>query len=144
MADLESIVIERTINATPSQVWKALTDPTALKQWLPFMAGFKLVVGNELRFKLGRDPEHQYLHISKVVEFVAEHKLAYTWCYDGYPGDALITFELAPIGHSSTKLKLSFVINQPFPADNPDFAESNFNEGWTYTADALKKFAESH
>lgn len=141
--DEESIiVIGRTISAPPAQVWRALTDSAALKQWLPFMAGFKLVVGNELRFKLGRDAEHQYQHVSKIIEFVKERKLVYGWRYDGYDGDARVTFELEPIGNS-TKLKLSFEIIEPFPADNPDFAVSNFEEGWLYTAAALKKFAET-
>jgi uncharacterized protein YndB with AHSA1/START domain len=144
MADLETIVVERTINAPPARVWRALTDPAELKEWLPFMANFKLLVGNELRFKLGKDRDHQYLHVSKLIEFTREEKLVYGWRYDGHDGNAEITYELAPMGHGSTKLRLTCQITEPFPADNPDFATSNFEEGWTYTAAALKKFAESN
>ena len=138
----ESLVIERTINAPAAKVWQALTDPAELKQWLPFMADFKAEVGSELRFELGKDPEHQYLHVSKVIEVVPEQKLVYGWRYDGFAGDSHVIFELTP-EDNKTKLKLTHEIIEPFPADNPDFASEGFKEGWTYTADGLKKFVEA-
>jgi uncharacterized protein YndB with AHSA1/START domain len=141
MAETEPLVIERTINAPVDKVWQALTDKQTLKQWLPFFADFEPKVGKELRFELGKDPEHQYLHVSKVIEVVEGRKLTYGWRYDGYPGDSQVTFELSADG-DQTKLRLTHRILEPFPADNPDFASEGFKEGWTYTADALKKFAE--
>jgi uncharacterized protein YndB with AHSA1/START domain len=143
MDGAKPLVIERTINAPTAKVWQALTDPEALKQWLPFMAGFKAEVGHELRFELGKDPEHQYLHISKVIEIVPERKLVYSWRYKGYAGDSHVIFELESEG-DSTKLKLTHRIIEAFPADNPDFAAEGFKEGWTYAADGLKTYAESN
>jgi uncharacterized protein YndB with AHSA1/START domain len=135
------LIIEREINAPVSRVWKALTDQTDLKQWLPFFADFKPEVGYKLHFELGRDPEHQYVHLCKVKEVIKNKRLTYSWHYEGYPGYSNVTFELLPHGEK-TRLKLIHEITEPFPADNPDFAESNFKEGWTYTADGLKKFVE--
>jgi uncharacterized protein YndB with AHSA1/START domain len=136
------LIIERLINAPAAKVWQALTDPVELKQWLPFMDGFQPEVGHEIRFKLGRDPEHQYEHISQVIEVVEGQKLTYGWRYEGLPGDSHVTFELTPDG-DKTKLKLTHIVLEPFPSDNPDFATEGFSEGWNYTTDALKKFVEA-
>jgi uncharacterized protein YndB with AHSA1/START domain len=135
------LVIERVIDATPARVWQALTDRDELKQWLPFMADFKPEVGHELRFKLGRDPAHQYEHISQVVEVVDGKKLVYGWRYEDYAGDSQVAFELFPAG-DKTRLVLTHIILEPFPPDNLDFASGGFEEGWNYTADRLKDYVE--
>lgn len=141
MSQAEPLVIERIINEPAARVWRALTDRDELKQWLPFLKDFKLEVGHEVRFELGKDPEHQYLHVSKLIEVVDGQKLTYGWRYEGYPGDSHVTFELFADG-DKTKLKLTHRILEPFPADNPDFAPSGFKEGWTYTVDGLKDYVE--
>jgi uncharacterized protein YndB with AHSA1/START domain len=135
------LIIERTINAPTERVWQALTDINELKKWLPFWPDFKPEVGFTARFELGRDPEHQYVHLCKVREVIDNEKLTYSWHYEGYPGYSTVTFELLPAG-DKTKLKLVHKITEAFPADNSDFSDANFKEGWTYTADALKEFAE--
>jgi uncharacterized protein YndB with AHSA1/START domain len=138
---MNQVVIKRVIDAPSARVWKALTDREDLKNWLPFFAGFELEVGHEVRFKLGKDAEHQYEHISKVIEVIEGKKLVYGWRYEGYPGDSHVTFELLPEG-DKTRLTLTHTILEPFPADNQDFAPSSFKEGWTYTADGLKDYIE--
>jgi len=137
----EPLVLERIFNAPSDLVWKSLTDSTLLKQWLPFFPDFKPEVGFETRFKLGRDEEHQYTHICRVLEAVPEKKLTYTWHYDGYPGRSHVTFALFPKGNK-TKVVLTHTITEPFPEDNEDFAQKNFKEGWTYTIEGLKAFVE--
>jgi uncharacterized protein YndB with AHSA1/START domain len=138
---MKPLVIERVIDAPSARVWQALIDKQELKQWLPYFADFEPEVGRELRFKLGRDPEHQYEHISKVIEVVEGRKLVYGWRYDGYAGDSQVKFELLPEG-DKTKLILTHTILEPFPADNPDFGPDGFKMGWTYTADGLKNYVE--
>jgi uncharacterized protein YndB with AHSA1/START domain len=138
MADLK---IERMIDAPSPKVWKALTDPAELKHWMSFFDGFQPVVGHEITFKLGRDPQHQYTHISKVIEVIEGKKLTYGWRYDGYGGDSHVTFELFPKG-GKTRVVLTHSILEPFPVDNPDFSSSNFDKGWNFTADGLKNYVE--
>lgn len=138
----QSINIERKLNATTDRVWQALTDEQQLKQWLPFFTEFKPEVGFETRFTLGASPDRQYEHICRVTEVETGKKLTYTWRYNGYEGDSHVTFELVPEDDQATLLKLTHVVTEPFPADNPDFDSKNFTEGWNYTADALKEFVE--
>jgi uncharacterized protein YndB with AHSA1/START domain len=135
------LVIEKTVAASVSDVWAALTKPKHLKQWLPFFGDFKPKVGYVVRFKMGPSPKHQYEHVCEVTAVEPEHKLTYSWRYNGYPGNSYITYELAAKG-KKTKLRLTHNITEPFPADNPDFAIQNFARGWKFTAEALKAFAE--
>lgn len=138
----QPLVIERTYRAPIELVWKALTDRDELKQWSFDLPDFKAEVGFEFRFMQGKDEDHQYLHICQVTEVVAGRKLTYSWRYDGYEGISYVTFELFPEG-GQTRLKFTHAGIESFPANNPDFARSNFAEGWTYMVDALKTFVES-
>jgi uncharacterized protein YndB with AHSA1/START domain len=137
------LVLEREVDAPGDLVWRALTDFKLLKKWLPFFPEFEAKVGFETRFKLGRDEEHQYEHICKVLAVVPHKKLTYTWYYDGYPGRSHVSFDLIPQGEK-TKVILTHTITENFPADNPDFDKKNFAEGWNYTIDGLKEFVEKN
>jgi uncharacterized protein YndB with AHSA1/START domain len=123
-------------------VWKALTDISLLKKWLPFFPDFKPEVGFETRFELGPDKDHQYTHICQVTEAEPGRKLTYSWRYAGYAGDSYVTYELEPQG-DKTKITLTHRITEAFPADNPDFGADGFAQGWNYTLDALQKFTET-
>ena len=143
MTEKEPLVIERLLNAPVERVWQALTDIKYLKQWVPFFPDFKAEVGFETRFLLGKDKDHQYLHICEVTEVEVNKKLNYSWRYGGHAGDSYVTFELFA-ENDKTKLILTHRITQDFPADNEDFALKNFEQGWNYTADGLKKFVENN
>jgi uncharacterized protein YndB with AHSA1/START domain len=135
------LTLEREINAPADLVWKALTDFKLLKQWMPFFPEFKAEVGFETRFLLGRDKDHQYSHIVKILEVEPGKKLTYTWYYEGYPGMSHVTYELFAKG-DKTIVVLTHLVTEAFPPDDPAFSKENFSEGWTYTIDGLKKFAE--
>lgn len=133
--------IERICNAPVEKVWQAITNPDSIKQWFFDLPGFKAEVGSEFRFYGGKDENNQYLHICQVTEVIPDAKLVYSWRYDGYAGISYVIFELFKEGQQ-TRLKFTHEGIDTFPADNPDFAQENFAEGWTYTVDALKAFVE--
>ncbi|RPI71762.1 MAG: SRPBCC domain-containing protein, partial [Ignavibacteriales bacterium] len=67
---------------------------------------------------------------------------SYTWKYDGYPGNSLVTFELFKEGNK-TRLKLTHEKLETL-GDNSDFARENFVEGWTHLIEeSFKKFVEN-
>ena len=136
------LILERIVDAPVSLVWRSLTDITLLKQWLPFFPDFKPEVGFETRFLLGRDSKQQWMHICRVLDVETEKKITYTWQYEGYSGASHVTFELFPQGEQ-TKIVLTHTITEAFPEDNPHFALKNFESGWNYIIDGLKKFAQS-
>ena len=49
------IIVERTLNARPAMVWRALTDPEQMKQWYFEIDGFKAEAGNEGSFNKHKD-----------------------------------------------------------------------------------------
>jgi uncharacterized protein YndB with AHSA1/START domain len=135
------LIIEREMDASIELVWKALTDFSLLKQWLPFFPDFKAKVGFETSFLLGPDNEHQYQHICKVLEVIPNKKLTYIWYYEEYTGKSHVIYELLPQGEK-TKVVLTHVITEAFP-DDPSFSKKNFKEGWTYFINGLETFVET-
>jgi uncharacterized protein YndB with AHSA1/START domain len=137
-----SVELEYNYNATPAQIWKALTDKTEMKKWYFELDDFKPQVGFEFRFWGGTE-ERQYLHICKIAEVVNGRKLCHTWCYNGIPGSTLLTFEIEAENDSKSRLKLSHTGFETFPKDNPDLKVENFVEGWTaILGTSLKEYLE--
>jgi uncharacterized protein YndB with AHSA1/START domain len=127
----EAYVIEQTYPAPISKVWKTITDKDEMKLWYFDLPEFKPEIGIEFRFMGGPAEDRQYQHICQVMEVIPDQKIAYSWRYDGYEGNTLVTFELFDEG-GQTRLKLTHEGLETFPADNPDFAKENFAEGWTW------------
>jgi uncharacterized protein YndB with AHSA1/START domain len=134
-------VIERTYNAPIEKVWKALTDRDQMKQWYFDLKEFRPEVGFEFRFTGGKEGR-TYLHICKITEVIPGKKLRHTWTYDGLPGVTFVTFELFREGEQ-TRLKLSHEGLENLAGHGPDFARTNFEEGWTYIiGTSLRNFLE--
>ena len=138
----ESILIEQTYSAPNALVWKAITDKDEMKLWYFDLPEFKPEVGLEFRFMGGPAEDRQYQHICKITEVIPNKKLAYSWRYEGYEGNTLVTFELFDEGNQ-TNLKLTHEGLETFPADNPDLAKENFVIGWNWLiGTSLKEFIE--
>ena len=134
--------IEQIYPESIETVWKAITDKDAMKQWYFDFQEFKPEVGFEFQFTGGPVPERQYRHLCRITEVVTNKRLAYSWRYDGYKGDTLVTFDLSPEGNQ-TRLKLTHEGLVSFPADNPDFATESFVEGWNWIiGTSLKDYLE--
>lgn len=129
MQDTSPLIIERTYNAPSEVVWQAITDNEQMKHWYFPLEEFHAVVGFEFQFS-GGSKEKTYLHLCRVTEVIPGKKLAYTWKYDGYPGESLVSIELFPEG-DKTHVKLTHTGLETFPQDPKDFARTSFEAGWT-------------
>lgn len=139
----DTFVLEQIYSNPVEIVWRAITSKEEMKHWYFNLQEFVAEVGFEFQFWGGPDESRQYLHLCKITEFIPEKKLAYSWRYDGYEGDTLVTFELVSLGNL-TKLKLTHGGLSAFPATNPDFAKENFVEGWNWIiGKSLKEFLEN-
>ena len=137
------IVIERTYNAPVEKVWNAITNKEEMKKWYFDIADFKAEPGFEFEFVgEGRQGE-KFLHLCKVNEVIKNKKLSYSWRYDGYQGDSLVTFELFDEGNK-TRVRLTHKGLESFPVTaNNDFAKESFMEGWTWIiGNSLKEYVE--
>ena len=135
------VVIERIYNAPVERVWQAITDKAQMKQWYFDIAQFEPRVGFEFSFTGGTE-DQTYLHLCKITEVIPYKKLSYTWRYDGYEGNSLVTFELFDEG-GKTRLKLTHEGLETFPTTDPNFAKESFAQGWTYIiGTSLPSFVE--
>jgi len=136
-------VIERTYNAPIDRVWKALTEKEKMKQWYFDLNEFKPQVGFEFTFMGQGHKGEKYVHLCKITEVVTGKKIAYSWRYDGYPGNSVVTFELFEEDKNKTRLKLTHEGIETFPAGE-DFARSSFEGGWNeLIGNLLKNFLET-
>lgn len=136
----EALVIERTLDAPVELVWRALTDKDNIKHWSFDIREFEPRAGFEFQF-YGGDGKTRYLHRCRVTEATPGKRLAYTWRYEGYAGDSLVTFELFAEG-KKTRLRLTHAGLDTFPK-LPAFAKANFGAGWTEITGSLKSFVET-
>ena len=106
------IVFTYMYPASPEKVWRAWTDPDALRQWWAqadapgWRARIDLRVGGRYQFVL-RDPEGVYHDVRGVYrEVVPNRRLVFTWnLHDGTPErESLVTVILNPLGNGGTEL----------------------------------------
>jgi uncharacterized protein YndB with AHSA1/START domain len=123
------IIVEKVIKAPAAKVWAALTDEAQMRKWYFDVSAFKPEVGFEFTFE-GRNKDMVYHHLCRVTEVIPLQRLSYSWRYQGYPGDSLVTIELFDEG-DATRVKLTHTGLETFPdTPNRDFARENFEMGW--------------
>jgi uncharacterized protein YndB with AHSA1/START domain len=143
--DSTPIVKETTVNAPIEKVWKALTVPSEMKKWYFDIPDFRLIVGHKFEFVAG-DEQTKYRHLCKVTEVVTEKKLSYTWTYEGFNSDSVVTFELFEAGgNTQTRVRLTHQGVENFPTKDPNFKRESFDSGWSQIiGKSLKEYAERH
>lgn len=136
------IIVERIFNANKKLIWSAITEKELMKQWYFDLKEFKAIVGFKFEFIGGPEDGIQYKHLCEITEVIPEKKLTYSWKYEGFEGISYVTFELFD-ENKNTKLILTHTGIGTFPSTNPDFAISNFEEGWNHIINtSLKAFLE--
>jgi uncharacterized protein YndB with AHSA1/START domain len=133
----EPLVIERTLNAPVSKVWEAITSKDAMNKWGFAVAAFEARPGFEFRMDARKD-DLIFRHACIVREVIVNKKLSYSWRYEGYKGDSLVTYELFDEG-DTTKVRLTHSGLETFANNGPDFARANFAEGWTIIIGTILK-----
>ena len=132
----EPFIIERTYDAPLELVWRAISTREDIERWFFDFKGFKPQPGVAFEFDVEHDG-HTFRHRCIVKEVVPQKKIAYSWRYDGYEGDSLVTFELFADG-KKTKVKVTHTGLETFP-QLPQFARKNFERGWTQLIGASLK-----
>jgi uncharacterized protein YndB with AHSA1/START domain len=127
-----SLSIVRKFNAEPAKVWRAWTDPEALKAWMAPSDAFSVRVleadvrvGGRYRIVM-RSPDGEDNDVSGVYrEVVVNRKLVYTWAWKSTPErESLVTVELRAAAGDGTELTLK---HEEF-ADTG--ARDRHNQGW--------------
>ena len=93
----DSISFELEVAHAPEKVWRALTEPELLAQWLLPTLDFQLAPGAAFLFKTDPYPGWDGTVNCKFVEIEPHRKLSYTWAAGGDLGlDTVVTFTLTP------------------------------------------------
>jgi uncharacterized protein YndB with AHSA1/START domain len=136
------VVKEIMVKAPASRVWKAITHPEDMKIWYFDLPGFKAEVGYEFQFYGEAADGTKYLHLCKITEVVVNQKISYTWKYQGYTGESLVSFELVPDGEN-TLVRLIHSGLENFSKEEKDLKKENFDAGWeSIIRESLKNYVE--
>lgn len=110
-ADVRSVVVEREIAHPPEKLWRALTQPHLIAEWL-MTNDFAPKVGH--RFKLTGD--WGGVLDCEVLAIEPNRRLSYTWNFAhddaAYNLQSVVTFTLTPT-HTGTHLRMEQVGFRP-------------------------------
>ena len=101
----QSLSFEFDLNHPPEKVWRALTDPTLLAEWLLPVVNLKLEPGAAFTFKTQPYPGWDGTVNCRMLEIEPHRKLSYSWVVGDMEIDTVVTFMLAPTA-SGTRLSL--------------------------------------
>ena len=119
----ESLSFEFDLNHSPEKVWRALTDPTLLAEWLLPVLDLKLEPGAPFTFKTQAYPGWDGTVNCRFVEIEAHRKLTYTWSVPFL--DTVVTFTLTP---TASGTRLSLVQSGFSPDQKKEFGGARY--GW--------------
>jgi len=99
----ESISFEFDLHHSPEKVWRALTDPVLLTEWLLPVIELKLEPGAAFTLKTQPQPGWDGIVNCRFLEIEAQRKLSLRWIVGDI--DTVVTFTLTPTA-SGTRLSL--------------------------------------
>ena len=121
----EAIEFEFDLRHPPAKVWRALTDPVLLAEWLLPVVGFKLEPGAAFAFKTQPHPGWDGTVNCKMLEIDAHRKISYAWVVGDMVLDTVVTFTLTP---TATGTRLSLVQSGFKPDQKQNFGGARY--GW--------------
>ena len=102
----DAITFEFDLGHPPEKVWRALTNPVLLEEWLLPVTGFKPEPGTKFTFQTQPFPGWDGKVDCRVLESEPQRRLSYAWCVGGELGlDTVVTFTLEPT-EEGTRLHL--------------------------------------
>lgn len=102
-AQSESLCLEFELPHAPEKVWRALTDPVLLTEWLLPVVELRLEPGSTFTFRTQEYPGWDGTVNCRLIEIEANRKLRYAWSVPFL--DTVVTFTLTPTA-SGTRLSL--------------------------------------
>lgn len=123
-AQTDAIAFEIELNHSPQKVWRALTDPALLTEWLLPVVELKLEAGAAFMFKTQPHPGWDGTVNCRLLDIEAHTKLRYAWVV-GDMLDTVVTFTLTP---TDSGTRLSIVQSGFKPEQKQNFGGARY--GW--------------
>ena len=118
-----TLAFEFDLRHPPEKVWRALTDPVRLAEWLLPVFGLSLEPGAAFTFKTQPYPGWDGVVNCRILEIDAPKKISYTWVVGDM--DTVVTFALTP---TATGTHLSLVHAGFKPDQKQNFGGARY--GW--------------
>ena len=99
----EAVSLEFDLHHGPEKVWRALTEPALVSEWLLPVVDLDLRPGATFAFNAPPQPGWDGIVNCRVIEIEANRKLSYNWVVGDI--DTIVTFTLTPTA-SGTRLSL--------------------------------------
>jgi uncharacterized protein YndB with AHSA1/START domain len=122
-AQTEAISFEFDLQHSPAKVWRALTDPVLLAEWLLPAVDLKLELGAAFTLRAQPQPGWDGIVNAQFVEIEAQKKLSYSWNVGDM--DTVVTFVLTP---TTSGTHLSLVQSGFKPHQKNNFGGARY--GW--------------
>ena len=133
---VRAVVVERDIAHPPSRLWRALTQPHLIAEWL-MQNDFVPTVGHHFKLR----GEWGGVLDCEVLAIEPDRKLSYTWDFDhedpAYALKSVVTFTLTPSG-AGTRLRMEQVGFRP----DQKQAYGGAHAGWKTFFDKLETVLE--
>lgn len=135
-AQREAIAFQVDLRHPPQKVWRALTEPELLREWLLPVIGFSLQPGAEFTLQAPQAyPGWDGTVDCRMLEIEEQRKLSYTWAVPFL--DTVVTFTLTPI-ESGTRLS---IVQSGFkPEQKQEFGGARY--GWKMMSGRLGELLE--
>jgi len=128
------ITVEGLIPHSPEALWKTLTVPELIAQWL-MPNDFKALTGKRFTFKTRPMQGWDGVVQCEVLELIPREKLVYSW--RGGPAeavlDSIVAWTLTPAA-GGTHLKM---VHAGFRSPQNDFAYNTMSPGWSRIMDRI-------
>lgn len=128
----DSVALDFDLQHGPEKVWRALTDPALLAEWLLPVVELKLEPGAAFMFRTQPYPGWDGTVHCRFVEIEAQRKLSYTWVVGEMGIETVVTFTLTP---TASGTHLSLVQSGFKPDQKREFGGARY--GWKMMADKL-------
>jgi uncharacterized protein YndB with AHSA1/START domain len=135
-AQTDSLAFEFDLKHPPEKVWRALTEPALLSQWLLPLVKGKIDVGAAFTFQTQPYPGWDGSVQCQVLELQAHTKLSYTWVV-GSMLSTVVTFELTP---TPAGTRVSLVQSGFKPEQKQNLGGARY--GWKMMGDKLVQLLE--
>ena len=133
--ETRSVVVEREVPHPPEKIWRALTQPHLIEEWL-MKNDFKPAVGHRFNLRANPQPGWNGIIDCEVLELEPNRTLSYTWS-SGNAALAIktvVTWSLTPAG-AGTLLRMEQTGFGPDQEQNYQGAKY----GWRHFVGALEQ-----
>lgn len=121
----DALTFELELSHPPEKVWRALTDPALLAEWLLPATGFAPTPGTAFTLQTQPFPGWDGTVRCKVIDSEPLQRLTYSWVVGDMELDTVVTFTLAA---TASGTRLSLVQSGFKPAQKQNFGGARY--GW--------------